>query len=171
MGLLKYLQLLAIVTKVRQTSHTLTVLLERVRAQLDMLSMGHLSLERLWEVLLEIQAKLPHYLGLPADPTKQLWKYYSALGCVTLLEKSKLLILMSVSQLNRDSTFEIYQVLNLLLPFPKPTPRLEAVARYKIEMEFLALNIARTKFMLLTKEEAQRCENDALGTCASASPI
>ena len=36
--LLKYLQLLAIVTKVHQTSHTLTVLLEHVRAQLDMLS-------------------------------------------------------------------------------------------------------------------------------------
>ena len=25
--------------------------------------------------------------------------------------------------------------------------------------------------MLLTREEAQRCENDALGTCTSASPI
>ena len=72
------------------------MLLEHVRAQLDMLSMGHLSPsiitpERLREVLLEIQAKLPRHLGLPADPTKQLLKNYSALGCVTLLEKSKLL--------------------------------------------------------------------------------
>ena len=78
---------------------------------------------------------------------------------------------MSVPLLNRDSTFEVYQVLNLPLLFPKPTPKLEAVARYKVEMEFFTLNIARMKFMLLTREEAQRCENDALGTCASASPI
>ena len=78
---------------------------------------------------------------------------------------------MSVPLLDRDSTFEIYQVLNLSLPFPKPTPRLKAVARYKVETEFLVLNIARTKFMFLTKEEAQRCENYALGTCASASSI
>lgn len=41
--LLKHLQLLVIVNRVRQTSHMLTVLLEHVRAQLDMLSMGHLS--------------------------------------------------------------------------------------------------------------------------------
>ena len=66
--LLKYLQLLAIVNRVRQTSHTFTVLLEHVRAQLDMLYMGHLSPsmitpERLREVLLEVQAKLPHHLG------------------------------------------------------------------------------------------------------------
>ena len=66
--LLKYLQLLAIVNRVRQTSHTLTVLLEHVRAQLDMLSIGHLSPsmitpERLREVLLEVQAKHPHHLG------------------------------------------------------------------------------------------------------------
>lgn len=78
--LLKHLQLLAIVNRVRQTSHTLTVLLGHVRVQLDMLSMGQLSPsiitpERRRVVLLEIQSKLPHHLGLPADPTQQLWNF------------------------------------------------------------------------------------------------
>lgn len=73
----RYFQLLAIMSKVRQTSHSLMVLLGHVRAQLDMLSLGHLSPsiitpERLREVLLEIQAKLPHHLTLPVDPTQQL---------------------------------------------------------------------------------------------------
>ncbi len=89
---------------------------------------------------MEVQAKLPHHVGLLADPIQQLWKYYSDLGCVILLE-SKLIILVSVPLSNRDITFEIYQVLNLPLPYPKPTPRLEVVARYKVETEFLVLNI------------------------------
>lgn len=112
----QYFQLL-LTSKVRQTSQLLTVLLEHVRAQLDMLSMGHLSPSiitpiRLREVLLGIQARLLHHLRLPVNPTKPLWKYYSALGCTTLLENKKLLVLVSVPLLNRDSTFEIYQVIN-----------------------------------------------------------
>lgn len=163
-------------SKVLQTSHSLTVLLEHVRAQLDMLSLGHLTPsiitpERLREALLEIQAKLPHHLRLPVDPTQQLWKYYSALGCATLLEDDKLLVLVPVPLLDRDSTFEIYQVMNLPFPYPKLEPEIRAVARYKVESEFVALNLARTKFMLLTQGEAEKCKNDTLGTCGSVSPI
>lgn len=83
----QYFHLLAITSRVHQTSQLLTILLEHLRTQLDMLSMGHLSpsiitLGRLREVLLEIQAKLPHHLRLPVDPTEQLWKY-KALVCVS----------------------------------------------------------------------------------------
>lgn len=39
----QYFQLLSITSRVYQTSQSLTILLEHVRMQLDMLSMGHLS--------------------------------------------------------------------------------------------------------------------------------
>lgn len=138
--------------------------------------MGYLSPSiitpiRLREVLLDIQTRLPHHLRLPVDPTKQLWQYYSTLGCVTLLENKKLLVLISIPLLDKDSTYEIYQVINLPMPYPKTNQKLEAIARYKVEWDFLALNLARTKFMLITSEEANRCKVDALGTCVSASPI
>ena len=172
----QYFQLMAIITRVRQTSRTLITLLEHVRAQLDMLSLGHLSPSivtpsHLRSILVGIRARLPHHLRLPVDPTKELWMYYNALGCVTLLEDDKLLVLLSVPLLDRDSIFEIYRVMNLPLPYPREDQKLGAVARYKIETEFLALNLARTKFMLLSEVEAIKCKNDALGTCSSVSPI
>lgn len=170
----RYFQLMAIKNKVGQNSQSLTTLLEHVRAQLDM-SLGHLSPSivtpgHLREVLLGIQTELPHHLRLPVDPTKELWKY-NALGCVTLLENRKLLILMSIPLLDRESVFEIYQVINLPMPYPRGDQGSGMVARYKMETEYIALNPGRTKFMLLTAEEARKCRNDDLGACASLSPI
>ena len=55
--------------------------------------------------------------------------------------------------------------------YPKTNQKLKAVVRYKMEAKFLALNLVRTKFILLTSEEANRCKMDALGTCISASQI
>lgn len=45
------------------------------------------------------------------------------------------------------------------------------LARYKIETEYIALNLARIKFMMLTVEEAKTCRDDALGTCTALNPI
>ena len=110
-------------------------------------------------------------MRLPVDPIEELWKYYSALGCVTLIENDKLLILMSVPLLDRDSIFEIYQVINLPITYSRTDQRMGAVARYRLETECIALNLARTKFMMLPEEEASKCKADALRICTSTSPI
>ena len=52
-------------------------LLEHVRAQLDSLSLGHLSPSimtpnYLREILTKIQTELPHHLRLPVDPTEEI---------------------------------------------------------------------------------------------------
>ena len=172
----QYFQLLSITARVRQTSQSLMTLLEHVRAQLDSLSLGHLSPSimtpnYLREILTKIQTELPHHLRLPVDSTEELWRYYSALGCVTLMEGDKLLILMSVPLLDRDSTFEIYQVINLPIPYPRADQKVGAVARYRLETEYIALNLARNKFMMLPEGEANKCKTDALRTCTSTSPI
>ena len=93
----QYFQILSITARVRQTSQSLMTLLKHVRAQLESLSLGHLSPSimtpnYLKGILTKIQTKLPHHLRLPVDPTEELWKYHSALGCVTLMENDKLLI-------------------------------------------------------------------------------
>ena len=85
---MQYFRLIMITNRMRQPGQFLMVLLEYVKAQLDVLLSGHLSSSvvspsRLKELLLEIQTELPHYLRLPVDPTKELWKYYSILSCVT----------------------------------------------------------------------------------------
>ena len=76
-----------------------------IRAQLDSLSLEHLSPSTvtpnyLRGIFIKIQTELPHYLHLPVDPTEELWKFYNALGCVTLIENDKLLILMYVPLLD-----------------------------------------------------------------------
>jgi len=75
-----------------------------------MLSLGQLSPSIvtpscLRSILVGIRAGLSHHMRSPVDPTKELWMYYSALGCVTLLEDDKLLVLISVPPLDRDSIF------------------------------------------------------------------
>ena len=70
----QYFQLSSITARVRQTSQSLMTLLEHVRAQLDSLSLGHLSpstmmLNYLKEILTKIQTELPHDLRLPVDRT------------------------------------------------------------------------------------------------------
>ena len=74
---------------------------------------------------------------------------------------------MSVPLLDRDSTFEIYQIINLPIPYPKADQKLGTVARYRLETEFLA----RMKFMMLSAGEASNCKADSFGTCTSVSQI
>lgn len=46
-----------------------------------------------------------------------------------MLENNKLIALVLVPLLDRDGAFEIYQVINLPIPYPKEDQKLEAVAR------------------------------------------
>ena len=63
-----------------------------------------------------MQAELLHHLRLSINSIEGLWKYHLALSCISL--EDKLLVLVSVPLLDRDSTFEIYQVINMPIPYP-----------------------------------------------------
>ena len=141
----QFLQLSMAISRLQQTSQSLHLSL----AQLDMLFLGHLSPSlvsptHLRDILLKIQTELPHHLRLPSDPTRELWRYYSSLSCITLVEEKKILALVPVPLLDRDSTFEVFQVINLPIPYPNPKQELGVVAKYKLEAECIALNLART---------------------------
>lgn len=78
---------------------------------------------------------------------------------------------MSIPLLDRESIFEVYQVINLPIPYPQKEQGLGVVAKYQVETEYIVMNSARMKFMMLTAEEAKECCVDALGMCSSLSPI
>ena len=83
--------------------------------------------------------------------------YYSALGCTTLFEDNKLLALMSFPLLDRDCT--IYQIAHTQT---RAGQKLGMIVKYRIETKFIALDLARKMFMLLTREEVEKCKTDAL---------
>ena len=49
-----------------------------------------------------------------------------------------------VPLLNQNRNFEIFNVINLPIPFPNNTTQEKTVARYKLETEGIAFNLART---------------------------
>ena len=57
------------------------------------------------------------------------------------------------------------------MPYPKPKRKLEVVTKYKLEAESIGFNLVRTKFLLFTKKEAEKCKTCALVTSTSQSPI
>lgn len=83
---------------------------------------------------------------------------------------NKFLALVSVLLLDGESTLEVFHAINLPILFPKPSQVLWTVAKHKLESEYIDLNLARTKFMLLAADEAERYKFDVLGTCSSRSP-
>ena len=156
----QFMQLLMAINRLKQTSQALQLSLEHVIAQLDMLSLGHLSPSivtpgHLRDILLKIQAALPHILRLPPDPSLGLWRYYNSPSCIILIEDTKLLALVPILLLNRGSIFEVFQTINLSIPYPGTKRELGVTAKYKLEATCIALNPARTKFMLLTAPEAE----------------
>lgn len=71
--------------------------------------------------------------------------------------------------MNRKSTFEVFKIINLPIPYPEVGGKGVVVAWYKLETENIVFNVERTKFMLLTPEEVMTCRMNVLGTCPSMS--
>ena len=172
----KYLHFSTIINQLHQKLQTLLGSIRDFRIQLDMLSLGHLSPNivdptLLRDHLLEVQAKLPHHLRLPADPAMKLWHYNNSLGCLTLVESNRLLIVVSLLLLDSSNIYEVFQVVNLPIPNPHRKQGSGTVAKYKVESENIVLDLTREKFMLLTPTETEKCKYDLLRICISNSPI
>ena len=79
----QFLQLSMAMSRLQQTSQSLQLSLWR----LTRLNMLFLVPAHLRGNLLKIQAELPHQLRLLSESTKEIWCYYSSLGCTTLVEE------------------------------------------------------------------------------------
>ena len=107
---------LDLIIEAKRTVNSAQMYMEHLQLQLNMLSLGHLSpsvitAESLKRLLLEMKSKLSHYLTLPNDHVRELWKYYQSLTCTTILDRGMFLVVVSVP-LDRDNKFEISNVIN-----------------------------------------------------------
>ena len=130
-----------------------------------------MSALHLRNIRLKIQPELPHQLRLPSESNRELRHNFGERGLITFVKEDKTFALIPVLLLDRESTFEVFQVMNLPIPSPNPKQKLGVVAKYKLKAESITFNLARTKSILLTKKEAEKCKTDALETCMFQSPI
>ena len=175
-----YLQLDLIIEELKQVTQKALWALQHLKLQLNMLSSERLSSiviapAMLRKILLDIESKLPRSLRLPDDPNISLWKYYKYLTCSTMVKDKKILIVVSIPLLDLSSTFEVFNVHNLPLPFMNQTkgikPSIQMTAQLEIETYSIAFNVERTKYILLDKLETQHCSNPWLKFCQIQSPI
>lgn len=175
-----YLQLDLITEELKQVTQRALWTLQHLKLKLNMLSSERLSPSviapaMLRKILLEIENKLPRSLRLPDNPNKTLWKYYKYLTCSTIVRDKQILIVVSIPLLDLSSTYKVFNVHNLPLPFMNRTKGViqstEMTAQLEIEANSIAFNVERTKYILLDKFETHHCSNPWLNYCQIQSPI
>ena len=81
--------------------------------------------------------------------------------CTTALDKGTFLVIVSVLLLDNTNTFKIFNIFNMPVPVKDPvipTDKLPSmVARYRLETDSIAVNLAQMKFVLLTPTEQEHC--------------
>lgn len=169
-----YVQVDAVIEEMKRFSLQALFLLEHFKSQLGFLSLARLSTEiidpfELKQILDGIGQRLPPNLKLPYDPRVNLWKYYQSLQVSTLLDESRIVVIITLPLMQYDNSFEIYRVTNLGLPLVNGTIESSdthtMVASYDLESNGLAINVPRTKYVLLNQQQLRECSNPTLGTC------
>ena len=127
-----------------------------------MLSLGHLSPSvirptDLRNSLLEVKSKLCAQFRLPFEPKEDLWHLYKTLTCTTLINEKKLVVVISIPLLDLLGQFEISSVYNLAVSSLNISKvnGINILAQYDLETNNLAVNKQKTKFMILTSEDAR----------------
>ena len=149
-----------------------------LQSQINMLSLGHLSPSTInprqsKKLLLDIKLKLPKRLTLPDDPDKILWYFYRQLTCTAIMENKRNVVAISVPLLDLKGQFEIYNIFNLPLIMHKNWSNQDntLVAQYKLETNGLAVNAEKTKYVILSDNEVQKCANPSVTFCGIKSAV
>jgi hypothetical protein len=134
--------------------------LQNLKLQLNMLALCHLSSSVISQgefrnELTGIESALTRQFRLPADPSQNLWAFYKTLACTTVLHDDTI----SVPLLDVQAEFELYKIDNLAVFLTNETAEenVNMMAQYQLETNELAINKNRTHFILLSSEEAHRC--------------
>ena len=119
-----YVEIDTIIADVREVITRMTIYVEHLQLQLNMLALGRLTPSTitpstLRQLLLDIREKLNPPLTLTGDPRTELWKFYKHLTCTTMFMDNKILVIVPVPLLDMQEDFEVYQVHNLPLPNKK----------------------------------------------------
>lgn len=169
--LLTYLQMDMMITELRESIEKAMFYMDDVKMELDQLALGHLAPTvihpgELKRILIDIQSKIPSHLTLPA-PVENIWYYYRTLTCVTLVNDRRFITMVNLPLLELSSTFEIYQVHNIPLPYPGT----KMTATYMLESTNIAVNVKQTQYILLTATDLASCNNPSTKFCTLRSPL
>ena len=153
-----------------------------IERQIDTLSTGRLtpgiiSYTELRDILLDINNKLPTDLDLLINPSTQLWDYYRTITCTTTMFDNKIMIILHIPLINQVDQLEIFEVINLPLPnlhtkiISDTLKQKKMTAMYDIESEIIAIDKARTKYSLLTKDQSKHCMSNKFDVCKVITPL
>ena len=165
-----YTQLQLVFLELKDAMDKAAAYLQSIKTQLDQLALGHLSPSviapgQLTNILNEIEEQIPEYLSLP-EPAYAAWYYYQTLECATLVENKMFVTIVNLPLVDINANFELFKIHNI--PFPYAGTKL--TANYEIEAPFLAVNLKRTQYMLLTDNEARDCASPGRRFCALKAP-
>jgi hypothetical protein len=172
-----YFRMNLVIDETRQFIQKLVSSVEYLNLKLNMLSLGHLSPSTITPVnlrtlLQDIQIQIFPNLKLPADPVKDLWKFYQLLQCTTIWEDDKIIVLVPVPLLEVNNVLEVFEVINLPLPLPQATAEHKRLtASYVLEAKALAVDAKRSRFVLLDELEFRMCSRPLIGFCDFKSPL
>ena len=169
---LTYFQIQLQLGELRDSVSRATTYITRIEMRLSHLSLGHLTptilppLE-LQTMLLAVREKIPPGLMLPSDPVKGLWHFYMTLHCSAMVHDDNIIILVSLPLLDSGGQFEVYQVLDM----PVPYLATNLTASYDLEFRNFGISKDRTRYIVLNNEDMAKCGLEKVKFCSINSPI
>lgn len=127
-------------------------------------------------VLKDIETQLPKSFGLPVDIDVELWSLYKKLGCQTIMEDNRILIIVPIPLIDYTKQMDLYKVYNLPLPIStvydnNNVTKSEVLTYYDLEAKYMAINPERTQFMLLDQKDREICRVGFSKLCTLRKPI
>ena len=148
---------------------------QNLKLQLNMLSLGHLSPSviapsELRKLLDDVKSQLSSQFKFPFNPEEDIWTFYKTLTCTTLMEGSRLVVVISIPLLDNIGSFEVYRIHNMALP-RNGSNQTDVLARFSLETDAIAVDKRRTQFALLSLLELQGCSDPLRAYCTFMSPV
>ncbi|CAC5408705.1 unnamed protein product [Mytilus coruscus] len=174
-----YLHMDMIIGEIKDLMNIAGDYLNHLQLQLNMLSLGHMSpslisLGNLRVLLTDIKRRLPATLKIPGDEIKDIWNFYKFLTCSTVLDENRIIIIITLPLLDIRDSYAIYKIHNLPVPTKvteKNSDSSNMVAQYELEAVVIAANQEKTKYMLLSNQEIDKCSNPLVNFCEIKSPV
>ncbi|CAC5422638.1 unnamed protein product [Mytilus coruscus] len=174
-----YLHMDMIIGEIKDLMNIAGDYLNHLQLQLNMLSLGHMSPSlispgNLRVLLTDIKRRLPATLKIPGDEIKDIWNFYKFLTCSTVLDENRIIIIITLPLLDIRDSYAIYKIHNLPVPTKvtdKNSDSSDMVAQYELEAVVIAANQEKTKYMLLSNQEIDKCSNPLVNFCEIKSPV
>ena len=172
-----YVEIDTLVADVREVITRMSIYLEHLQLQINMLATGRLTPStvtpsNLRKLLIEIKQRLKTPMRLSGNPEHEIWHFYKYLTCSTIFQDNKILSIVPVPLLDMQEELEVFQIHSLPLPdLQTATSGFVMTAEYELEAQAIALNKARTKLVLLNGGEIKACTTTTMGFCSIKSPL